>query len=134
LEGAAGLIQDVAKQNAHNEDISDRADVLSEEPVSKKGRKIAADLTKKGIKLYEGKSYNESIDVFTRAIALFPNHLGLRLNIVQVALAKAKDLGLDPSVKPLCLEHLANISSLDESSAQFARYQHLLKQTNKLSD
>lgn len=134
IEGAAGLIQSVAKQNAHNEDISDRADVLSEEPVSAKGRKMAADLTKKGIKLYEGKSYQESIEVFTRAIALFPNHLGLRLNIVQVALAKAKDLGPDTDVKSVCLEHLANISSLDEGSPQFARYQHLLKQANKLLD
>jgi len=133
LEGAAGLIQDVAKQNAHNEDISDRADVLSEEPVSAKGRAIAADLTKKGIKLYEGKSYGESIDVFTRAISLFPNHIGLRLNIVQVALAKVKDLGLSPEDKSTCLEHLNSISSLDETSQQFARYQHLLKQVNDLS-
>ena len=133
LEGAAGLIQDVAKQNAHNEDISDRADVLSEEPVSAKGRAIAADLTKKGIKLYEGKSYKESIDVFTRAISLFPNHIGLRLNIVQVALAKIKDLGLSPEDKSTCLEHLDSISSLDETSQQFARYQHLLKQVNNLS-
>ncbi len=132
-EGAANLVQKVAKQNKNNEEISDRADVLSEEPVSAKGRKIAADLTKKGIKLYEAKSYDESITVFNRAIALFPNHVGLRLNIVQVALAKVKDLGPDPDIKETCSEHLGSISNLDDASPQFARYQHLLKQVNKLS-
>lgn len=133
IEGSANLVQQVAKQNKNNEEISDRADVLSEEPVSAKGRKIAADLTKKGIKLYEAKSYDESITVFNRAIALFPNHVGLRLNIVQVALAKVKDLGPDPDIKVTCAEHLESISNLDDSSPQFARYQHLLKQVNKLS-
>ncbi|MGH1371918.1 MAG: response regulator [Cellvibrionaceae bacterium] len=133
IEGSANLVQKVASQNKNNEDISDRADVLSEEPVSAKGRKIAADLTKKGIKLYESKSYDESITVFNRAIALFPNHIGLRLNIVQVALAKVKDLGADAETKDICAEHLESISNLDDSSPQFARYQHLLKQVNKLS-
>lgn len=133
IEGAANLVQKVAQQNKNNEEISDRADVLSEEPVSAKGRKIAADLTKKGIKLYESKSYDESITVFNRAIALFPNHVGLRLNIVQVSLAKLKELGPDSSVKSTCMEHLTSISNLDDSSPQFARYQHLLKQVNHLS-
>ncbi len=133
-EGAASLIQSVAKQHGNNEDIADRADVLSEEPVSKKGRKIAADLTKKGIKLYESKSFDESIEVFTRAIALFPNHTGLRLNIVQVALAKTKELGTNTDTKQMCQEHLASIANLDESSPQFARFQHLLNQVNKLQD
>ncbi|MAZ88255.1 MAG: response regulator [Cellvibrionaceae bacterium] len=131
-ESAANLIQSVAKQHSNNEDISDRADVLSEEPVSKKGRKIAADLTKKGIKLYESKKYDDSIEVFTRAIALFPNHTGLRLNIVQVSLAKTKDLGATPETKAMCQEHLASIADLNESSPQFARFQHLLNQVHKL--
>lgn len=131
-EGAANLIQKVAKENANNEDVSDRADVLSEEPVSSKGRKIAAELTQKGIKLYEAKAFEESIEVFTRAIALFPNHIGLRLNIVQVALAKLKDTPEDDNAKSVCRENLDDIANLDESSAQFARYQHLLKQVNSL--
>ena len=131
-EGAANLIQKVAKENASNEDVSDRADVLSEEPVSSKGRKIAAELTQKGIKLYEAKAFEESIEVFTRAIALFPNHIGLRLNIVQVALAKLKDTPQDDNTKSVCRENLDDIANLDESSAQFARYQHLLKQVNSL--
>ena len=131
-EGAANLIQKVAKENANNEDVSDRADVLSEEPVSSKGRKIAKELPQKGIKLYEAKAFDESIEVFTRAIALFPNHVGLRLNIVQVALAKLKDTPDDVATKNVCRENLEDISDLDESSAQFARYQHLLKQVNNL--
>lgn len=131
-EGAAQLVQKVAKENPNNEDVADRADVLSDEPVSAKGRKIAADLTKKGIKLYENKDYDKSIAVFTRAIALFPNHTGLRLNIVQVTLAKVKDHGSSEELKDICQQNLADISDLDESSPQFARYQHLLKQVNKL--
>ena len=131
-EGAAKLIKQVARENPDSSDLADRADALSDEPVSKKGRKMAAELTQKGIKLYEKKSFDESIDVFKRAIALFPNHIGLRLNIAQVVLMKAKADGADSTLSELCQSNLEAIGSLEETNAQYARQQLLLSQSLKM--
>ncbi|NIB43227.1 response regulator [Pseudomaricurvus alkylphenolicus] len=130
--GAAALIQKVAREHPDNEEIADRADILSEEPVSKKGKKMAADLTRKGIKLYEDKEYDEAIDVFNRAIGLFPNHIGLRLNIAQVALTKAKLIGPTSDLQRTTTDNLEAISDIDGGNAQYARYQHLMKQAGQI--
>ena len=129
-KGAAKLIKRVAAANPDSSEVADRADALSDEPVSPKGRKVAAELTKKGIQLYEKERFDDSIDVFTRAISMFPNHIGLRLNIVQVALMKAKKVGGN-EVEDICQRNLQAIESIEKDHPQYERYDYLCKQTSK---
>ncbi len=131
-QGAAQLIAEVARENPDSADLSDRADCLSSEPVSKKGRQIAADLTKKGVNLYKSKKYPEAIEVFSRAIDLYPNHPGLRLNIVQVTLASIKESGKTQELTDLCRVHIEKLGSLEPDSPQYSRYQLLKQQASAL--
>lgn len=130
-EGAEKLYRKVAAEHPDNDDVANRVDALSDEPLSQKGRKVAADLTRQGIDLYQKQSYDEAIKVFERAISLFPNHIGLRLNITQAALAKAKDEQTN-ELKILCYQHLDSIGDISKEHKQYARHQHLIKQSNAL--
>lgn len=129
-EGAVLLAQ-VANNFSDREDIVERVDALSDEPVSKKGRKKVAKLTKQGISCYEAKDFDESVAVFTNAVNTFPKHTGLNLNLVQAALAKSKRDGCDEKLGKVCREALVAVGELDEDHPQAERYQFLLKQVGQ---
>ncbi|NQY89985.1 MAG: response regulator [Colwellia sp.] len=44
-----------------------------------------------GKKLYEEKEYNKAINSLTEALVLFPNHKGIKLNLIQVLLSAYED-------------------------------------------
>jgi tetratricopeptide (TPR) repeat protein len=131
-EGATALMLKVARDNPDNTDLADRVDGLSEEPVSKKGKKMAANLTKDGISHFENKSYDAAIMVFTRATGLFPKHVGLRLNIIHVALTQSKEEQGSDHLAALCRENMAHIGELSRGHRQYPRYQQLRQELARL--
>ena len=63
---------------------------------------------------------------------MFPNHIGLNLNQVQVALAKSKENGLDVALKSLCESRLKNMCDLSSEDKQYERYKFLVKELAKV--
>jgi tetratricopeptide (TPR) repeat protein len=128
---ALELLISIDRKNPENEDVANRIDALVDEPISTRGKVVAADLNKQGIKLFEDKSFDGALDVFVRASKMFPKHVGLHLNIVQVALEKYRAEKTDSSSIELSQEHLQHIHDLSATHPQFRRYQYLLKEIAK---
>ena len=57
--------------------------MLLEEPISNKNRGIVSSINKEGISYYERRDYQAAITCFKKAKKTFPNHIGIRLNLVQ---------------------------------------------------
>ncbi len=129
--GANELLLKTALANSNDTEITRRADALADEPISQNGQKIASQLTRQGIELHESKDYDRAIEVFQQASSLFPNHVGLRLNIAQVALAKAATSGNSDKLKKIYQENLEAVADLEKSDEKYPRYQHLLNLAKK---
>ncbi len=126
-EAANSILTRVAKENPDNDKITEKVDTLSDGPISAKGRQRVADWTKKGIAHYEAKQYPEAVKVFCNSLELFPNHVGLNLNLVQAILADVKKNGVQPEYGELCETALSSIDSLSATDPQYARFEFLKK-------
>lgn len=104
----------------------EKIDALLEEPASTKNRARVAAINKKGIAYYEAENYTEAIKCFDDAQQAFPNHIGIRLNLVQALVDKMKT---DPTEEDLELAQrtLARVEEmLTVDHDQYRRYRQLL--------
>lgn len=129
---AAVLLQDLASKNLDNTELLELIDELSEEPVSKGGKKLAGKLTQQGIQLYESQQYTQSIELFKKAVSIFPKHAGLNLNLLQVILAEAKKSENLNQYHDIYNDCLCHIEYIDETHPQYTRYQFLTRELEKL--
>ena len=109
-------------------EVLKRIDRISEEPISVAGKVCAADLSKKGIEAYQKKDFDESITIFSDALKMFPNHVGVNLNLVQAILAKNEVDGKNITFYEQCSDCFERIGIIDVSHKQYARYQFLFEQ------
>jgi hypothetical protein len=105
---------------------------MSDTPKSKEGRQKVTDMTKSGIDDYEDNKYSEAIKTFEEAIAIFPGHIGLNLNLVQCIVAEVKRSGVQFGYEGTCRKSLRRISGIAPDDAQYSRYLHLMTQVDEL--
>ncbi len=127
-EGVQKLLHKLAAENADNDDLLEKIDAFSDEPVSSKGREKVAGLTKKGISSYEQKEFKEAIETFSNAVNIYGKHVGLNLNLVQVALAESKKNGSSAEYEDMCRTSFQRIGGIFPDNPQYERYQYLEKQ------
>lgn len=127
-KAAKRILERLVNENPNNDEVAEQIDSLSDEPVSKRGKSQVAELTKKGISCYEKKEYEEAIHVFQNAVAIYPKHIGLNLNLVQVILAECDTHGIQRQYRAMCRKCLSSVQDLPEDNPQFERYQYLKKQ------
>ena len=127
---AQDKLRALATQHADDRNFLRKLERLSAEPLSADARANVARLTKSGIAAYQNKEYNEASRIFKEALGLFPNHVGLNLNLVQVLLERSDNaLGEKDSAQiKRCFERVKDIA---EDNAQFARAQALKRQFEK---
>ncbi len=130
-DAANDILKRVAKENPDNEKLTDKVDSLSDGPLSKKGRQKVSEWTKKGISHYEAKEFPDAVQVFSNSLDLFPNHVGLNLNLVQAVLSDIKKNGDQPQYREKCERALSSIDSLSASDPQYARFEFLKKQVGQ---
>jgi tetratricopeptide (TPR) repeat protein len=118
----------LSKENKASAGVLKRIDRISEEPISLAGKSCAADLSKKGIGAYQAREYDKAIQIFSDALKMFPNHVGVNLNLVQVILAKAETEAKTNDHYLHCKECFSKIGVLGEGHKQYARRQFLLSQ------
>lgn len=118
----------LSKENKSSANVLKRIDRISEEPISLAGKSCAADLSKKGIGAYQARQYDKSIQIFSDALKMFPNHVGVNLNLVQVIIAKAEAEPKTNDHYLRCKECFSKIGVLSDDHKQYARHQFLLKQ------
>lgn len=127
-QGARRIFERVVAENPKDTELAERVDSLSSEPVSKTGKKKVSELTKKGIKCYEDKAYEDAIHVFKNAVAIYPKHIGLNLNLVQVILADCDSNGPQRKYRAICRKCLSSVKEIQADNPQFERYNFLKKQ------
>jgi tetratricopeptide (TPR) repeat protein len=84
------LIADLLSEYEGDEDQLQKIDCLLDEPCSAKNKALVAQINKNGIAFYEAKDFARAVDCFTSALQDFPQHIGLRLNLVQALMGQAK--------------------------------------------
>src|SRR5690606_6890947 len=67
-----------------------KLDRVLEEPASEKNRSLVVSINKKGITFYKENNFDAAIEYFNNALQTFPNHIGIRLNLVQALADKLK--------------------------------------------
>lgn len=120
----------LSKQCKDDPNVLKRIDRISEEPISIAGKACAAELSKAGISAYQNKNYEDSIRIFKDALKMFPNHVGVRLNLVQATLAKNDLHGKNKESYDTCTLCFKTIGALAEDHKQYKRYEFLIEQFN----
>lgn len=89
---AAGdtLVESLLQRYKGREDELQKLDRVLEEPVSEKNRSLVVAINKKGITFYKQNNFDAAIECFDNALQTFPNHIGIRLNLVQALADKLK--------------------------------------------
>lgn len=131
-DGARDLLTTLAARHSRDQDVLSIIDSITGEPISAEGKEVAAKLTKEGISSYDSKAYEEAIRVFNEALATYPKHIGLHLNLIQTAISDSEENGAKPEYEPVCRRSMRAIGSLDESHKQYKRYAYLKKQLDRL--
>lgn len=121
----------LSKEFKDKPDLLKRIDKISEEPISVAGKTCAADLSKEGIEAYQRKDFNKAIDVFSNALKMFPNHIGVNLNLIQVILSKNETDGKNIESYNTCKKSFSKVKGIPVAHKQYARYEFLLDQFNK---
>lgn len=114
-----------------NEAILEKLDVLLDEPVSEFNKLLVANINREGIDLYNLGRFDEAVACFTQVKALFPNHVGIRLNILQALVGKMHTENNSQEAVAAAHETIAEIEGqIDRSHVQYERFQKLRKSTS----
>lgn len=123
---AQQLLASLVEQCQGDQAKLQKLDRLLEVPVSDKNRKLVAEINKKGIACYEAEEYPAAIEHFTLALRKFPQHLGVRLNMIQARIDQMNALGVNDEALAEVRASLEYVSShLDNQHEQLPRYRQL---------
>jgi CheY-like chemotaxis protein len=123
-------LHSVYKEKKNDKKTLERIDRISDEPITLVGKQCAAELTREGISAYQKKDYELALKIFTDARNMFPKHIGINLNMLQVVLAKTEGEGKDKSLyrhSKICID---NVGTVDADNKYFERYKLLVDQYN----
>lgn len=130
-KAARELLTNLAVRHENNPEVMQIIDSITSEPISEAGRSAATQLTKDGINSYESKDFIKAISVFNEALASYPNHVGLNLNLIQAICSAADNEGHSDRNEALIKRSLRVVSSLPEDHNQYKRFDFLQKQIQK---
>lgn len=120
------LLKSLIEDYKGDQEAMDKIDRVLEEPASDANRRQVGQLNKKGIRFYEEKNYAEAIGLFLQARRLFPNHLGVQLNLVQAMLGEMREYGAEPDTVQSCQKLLEKVEKkMTPSHTQMKRYRQL---------
>lgn len=124
---ADDLLQDLLVRYRGRESDLEKIDALLEEPASAKNRSKVAAINKKGIAFYESENFSAAVQCFESAQQVFPNHIGIRLNLVQALIDKLKTDRTEKDLE-LAQNTLTKVGEmLSADHEQFRRYMQLVE-------
>jgi len=118
----------ISKEHKDKPNILARIDRISDVPITVASKKCAAELSQKGINAYQSEQYDEAIEIFKDALKMFPNHIGVNLNMMQVVLAKSNKEGTHKKLYDWCDKCISKVNAIDQTHNQYERYVVLDKQ------
>ena len=123
---ADNLLEQLKIKYADNEDALEKLDQFLDEPVSEVNRSMVSQINREGISLYGDGEFDDALECFEKARRLFPNHIGIQLNIAQSLLGKLKNDPQNSTFYSECNQALDLVDELiNEDHAHFERYDKL---------
>ncbi|GLX78533.1 response regulator [Thalassotalea insulae] len=122
---AEKLLEQLAEAHPDNMEILSEVVALSDRPISEKDKLAAQAALEVGVSLYKANHYTLAIDKLNQALYHFPNHLGVKLNLLQVLLISYEtnpDRIADFKQAKVLMNQLKDLSPESES---FKRYSKL---------
>lgn len=128
---ARELLTRLALRHEKDPQVMSIIDSITGEPISEAGKKVAAGLTKKGINSYDGKDFEAAVEVFQQALAAYPKHIGLNLNLIQVIISDTENRGYSEHYERLIRHSLRSTSKVNPEHNQYKRFMFLSRQIKK---
>jgi CheY-like chemotaxis protein len=127
IKEAQVVLTDVAKKYSSNKELVRKVDRLSSEPVSDAGKQKVNDMNRRGAQFYKQKNYLAAINEFSRAEKMFPNHIGLKLNIFQAMVGELENKGENAAYQLRCEQYLKELDGMDNQHRHFERFNSLVR-------
>ena len=128
---ASQILVTANRLEANNKGSSSKIGELSDTQLNESVASKAQKALEEGKRLFEARKYSEAIESLNEALALYPNHIGIQLNLLQVLLEayeedkfRIKDF---QQAKKLILEIL-NRNLDDEASLRFKKLRNKYQQ------
>ena len=130
---ASQILISVNQQQANNSGMSEKIGELSDEQLIESHTVKAQKALEFGKKLFEDQQYDKAIEALNEALLIFPNHIGIKLNLLQVLLTSYQEdkFKIDDlrQAKKITLEML----SLDKDNETYTRFKKLKKKYQQLA-
>ncbi len=131
-ELANNLITALAESNPDDSDLMSDISKITNQPISDQNKIDAQIALEIGTNLYRTGEYHLSIDKLNRASSLFPNHIGIKLNLFQVILVSIETNG-GREQDIIQMDRLEEeFSQLSVNSESYNRYQKLKNKFNEV--
>lgn len=121
-EKAKELLLELAQQQPDNEAIWEAIDRVSDEPLSPKGKEKAVQLNNQGKELFASKEYARAIRLFNEALRLYPNNIGLKLNLLLALVREMGVIGPDAGMISRCEQVVRSLDQLTDEHALYDRF------------
>lgn len=125
---AQQLQDELVAQYAQSQAALERLDLVLDEPASDINRGFVSAINREGIDLYNRARFDEALACFDKAARIFPNHVGIQLNIIQALIGKVGIDKTDADSRKLVREKLAAV--IRQISPEHAHYQRYLRLKN----
>ncbi|MCV6614166.1 MAG: response regulator [Cellvibrionaceae bacterium] len=123
---AQQCLQDLVRLYEKDQQALGKLDILLDEPASEENRAKVKEINREGISFYRNHQYEDAITCFLHARQLFPNHVGIMLNLVQAYTGHIKAFGFNSERMKQCEGTLALVESrVEVGHAQFERFRQL---------
>ncbi|MFT5084761.1 MAG: tetratricopeptide (TPR) repeat protein, partial [Lentisphaeria bacterium] len=131
---AEDLLKNLQEKYQGDQSALEKIDRFLNEPASAANKELVAKVNREGIDLYSDGEFDTALSCFERARILFPNHVGIQLNIVQSLIGKMRIEPENEFLQNECQSSLDLVHSLvDSDHPQYSRFIRLKRKAKLAS-
>ncbi|GLX82198.1 tetratricopeptide repeat protein [Thalassotalea eurytherma] len=130
---AANILQQLAQDNASDEDLLKEIDSCLTKPISDNIIK-AQQAIEIGMSYYKQNQFSEAVNELSSALRIIPHHTGLKLNLLQVFLVAYEKSPVDDNYIQRASDIINDMDNLPTSSYSTSRYIVLKEKYQQLTD
>lgn len=121
------ILLELAHSQPDNSNLLAKVESLLDNPITEKAKDEAQQALETGVSLYQQHNYQLAIDKLNMALTHFSNHIGIKLNLLQViivAIEQGKAREKDRQQIEMLLESFENLSANSEAYRRYSKLRH----------